>query len=153
MPAAEYVATRSDGHTIGKSIRELVRLMLDEGKSWAAASDAIGLKRSRAARALSKPHVRAYMRDRRRELIEVLSARIPHRLSELMDSENAAAAVRASLALAQLNDEAQTAPATQIRTGGIIIQLVADEPRALPQAAPQIELKPVDNEERLGARD
>jgi hypothetical protein len=92
------------------------------------------------------------MRERRRELIEVLSARIPHRLSELMDGDNEAACVRAALALAQLNNEAQAAPATQIRTGGIVIQLVGEAPRALPQAAPALELTTVEKEE-IGARD
>jgi hypothetical protein len=50
MPAAEYVATRSDGRFIGKSIRELIRLMVDDGLSWAKASDALGLKRARPGR-------------------------------------------------------------------------------------------------------
>jgi hypothetical protein len=77
MPAAEYVATRSDGRSIGKAIRELVRLMVEEGMTWQNAADVVGLKRTRAYKALHKPHVIQYRRERRKELVELLSTRVP----------------------------------------------------------------------------
>jgi hypothetical protein len=143
---------RTDGHHIGRSIKEIIRLTLEEGLSWQNACDRLGHKRARVARALSKPHVRQYAREKRRELIEDLSARVPLRLSQLMYGDNEASSVRACLALESLRNDAVAAATTQIRTGGIIIQLVAEEPRALPHAAPQIELKPIEDEERIGAR-
>ena len=45
---------------------------------------------------------------------------MPSKLSALMDSGNAAAAVRAGLALEQLNNDSSRAqPSRRIRTGGI----------------------------------
>jgi uncharacterized NAD(P)/FAD-binding protein YdhS len=147
MPAAEYVATRSDGHFIGKAIRELVRLMTEEGMTWQNAADAVGLKRQRAYKALHKPHVLQYRRERKKEIIELLSTRVPLKLSELMDSENAAAAVRASLALTELSNEAQAEPRRQIATGGIVIVLGSPQP-ALPAgtAMPVLEMEPAEDE-------
>jgi hypothetical protein len=93
MPSAKYLATRSDaGHTIGKTIKEIGRLTLAEGMSWQKAADAVGLNRERAYRALHKAHVIQYRREQRAKLIDELSMRVPHKLNELMDSENQAAA-------------------------------------------------------------
>jgi hypothetical protein len=141
MPAHSYVATRSDGKVIGKDIREIVRLMLEEGYSWFKAADQVGLKRQRAARALAKPHVRAYRLEQRNRLIEQLSMRVPHRLNTLMDSENAAAAVRATLALEELAQQGREGPSrTSIRTGGIVILL--GQQNALPgQAAAPVTIE------------
>ena len=50
-------------------------------------------------RALHKPHVITYRREERKKFVELLSTRVPVKLSQLMDNENAAAAVRAALAL------------------------------------------------------
>jgi hypothetical protein len=94
MPTKEYASTRTDGIYIGKSIREIVRMMIEEGASWQLAADAVGLKRSRAFRALHKPHVIAYRREERKKFIELLGTRVPLKLNNLMDSENHAAAVR-----------------------------------------------------------
>jgi hypothetical protein len=146
-------ATRSDGLHVGKKIRTIVELMTEQGMPWERAAEVAGVKRSTAYRALHKPHVIAFRRERKKQLTELLSTRIPRKLSELMDSENHAAGVRAALALEALRADAVAMPTTQIRTGGIIIQLVAEEPRALPQAAPQIDLQPVKDVERVGARD
>ncbi|MGA8696569.1 MAG: hypothetical protein WB689_22575 [Xanthobacteraceae bacterium] len=145
MPAAKYAGrydrdARTDGTVVGKKIREIVRLMTEDGMTWQNAADAVGVKRSTAYKALHKPHVLAYRREKKKELTELLSTRIPHKLSALMDSENHAAGVRAALALEALRADAVAVPTTQIRTGGIIIQLVAEEPRALPHAAPALEL-------------
>jgi hypothetical protein len=146
MPAAEYVATRSDGRSIGKSIRELVRLMVEEGMTWQNAADVVGLKRTRAYKALHKPHVIQYRRERRKELVELLSTRVPLKLSALMDSENAAAAVRAALALTELGNEAQAEPVRRIQTGGIVIVIGQDTRRPV-HAAPTLELATVGEEQ------
>ncbi len=66
MPAEKYSASRSDGIHIGKSIRELIRLMIDEGETWQRAADAVGIKRTSAYRALHKPPVIAYRRELRK---------------------------------------------------------------------------------------
>jgi hypothetical protein len=50
MPAEKYASTRADGSQIGKAIREIVRLMIEDGVTWQNAADAVGLKRSRAYR-------------------------------------------------------------------------------------------------------
>src|SRR5271169_1102659 len=105
MPAKEYAAARTDGAYIGKNIREIVRLMIEDGSTWQQAADAVGLGRQRAFRALHKPHVLAYRREQRKQFVELLCTRVPVKLSQLMDSENAAAAVRAALALEDLNDK------------------------------------------------
>lgn len=99
MPAKEYASTRTDGTYVGKSIRELVRLMIEDGQTWQQAADALGLARQRAFRALHKTHVITYRREERKKFVELLSTRVPVKLSQLMDNENAAAAVRAALAL------------------------------------------------------
>ena len=96
MPAAKYLATTERRSHIGKTIKEIVRLTLAEGMTWYKAADAVGLNRERAYRALHKPHVIAYRREQRAQLINSLSMRVPHRLNELMDSDNRAAAVRAT---------------------------------------------------------
>jgi hypothetical protein len=147
MPAVEYVATRSDGRSIGKAIRELVRLMVEEGMTWQNAADAVGLRRTRAYKALHKPHVIHYRRERRKEFVELLSTRVPLKLSALMDSENAAAAVRAALALTELSNETQAEPVRRIQTGGIVIVIGQDTRRPVPHAAPTLELAAVGEEQ------
>jgi hypothetical protein len=137
MPAAKYVATRSDaGHTIGRTIKEIVRLTLAEGMSWQKAADTVGLNRERAYRALHKPHVIAYRREQRAALIDSLSMRVPHKLNELMDSDNAAAAVRASLALEELAAQGRGEPSRRIQTGGIVIVLNSQNALTGQAAAP-----------------
>lgn len=146
MPAEKYAATRTDGRQIGKAIRELVRLMIEDGVTWQNAADAVGMKRSRAYRALHKPHVIAYRREQRKQQIELLSTRVPMKLSALMDSENAAAGVRAALALEEMNQQSRAEPARRIQTGGIVIMLGAPTQRALPSgsAMPVLEMEPAD---------
>lgn len=131
MPAAKYEATRSDGVKIGTTIREIIRLMLEEGMPWYKAADAVGLNRERAHRALGKAHVIQYRREQRAKLIDQLSMRVPHKLNELMDSENQAAAVRATLALEELAQQGRGEPSRRIQTGGIVIVL-GGNPQALP---------------------
>jgi len=75
--------------------------------------------------------------------VELLSTRVPAKLSELMDSENAAAAVRAALALEEMNNQSQASPMRRIDTGGIVIMLGAPTQRALP-AMPVLEMEPAD---------
>jgi hypothetical protein len=147
MPAEKYASSRTDGTYVGKSIRELVRLMIEDGQTWQQAADAVGLARQRAFRALHKPHVLAYRREERKKLVELLSTRIPHKLNELMDSDNAAAAVRAALALEDLNNQSQSSPTRRIQTGGIVIVLGAPAQRALPaeSAMPVLELEPAED--------
>ena len=136
MPARSYVATRSDGNVIGKTIREIIRLMLEEGMPWYKAADAVGLGRERAYRALHKGHVIQFRREQRAALIDQLSMRVPHKLNELMDSENQAAAVRATLALEELAQQGRGEPTRRIQTGGIVIVL-GGQPNALAgQAGP-----------------
>ncbi len=147
MPAKEYASTRTDGTYVGESIREIVRLMVEDGQTWQQASDALGLKRQRAYRALHKPHVVAYRREERKKLVELLSTRVPVKLNELMDSENAAAAVRAALALEDLNNQSQASPTRRIQTGGIVIVLGNPAQRVLPvgsSAMPVLEMEPID---------
>jgi hypothetical protein len=146
MPAKEYASTRTDGAYVGKSIRELVRLMIEDGQTWQQAADAVGLNRQRAFRALHKPHVITYRRSARAQFVELLSTRVPVKLSQLMDSDNAAAAVRASLALEDLNNQSQASPTRRIQTGGIVIVLGAPAQRALPAgtAMPVLEMEAAD---------
>jgi hypothetical protein len=114
--------------------------MIEEGMAWQKAADAVGLSRPRARRALAKPHVRTYANEQRKGLLDLLSARVPHKLNELMDSENAAAAVRATLALEELTQAAHAQPIRRISTGGIVIVLGGAGQHALGQsAAPMIE--------------
>jgi hypothetical protein len=143
MPAKEYATTRSDGHHIGKAIREVVRLMVQEGETWQRAADSVGLNRQSAYRALHKRHVISYRREQRKQFIEMLSTRVPQKLSSLMDSDNAAAAVRAALALEQLNIDSRSEPTRRIQTGGIIIMLGPNAPRSLPTGEPTIALEAV----------
>jgi hypothetical protein len=144
MPAKQYAARRTDGTYVGKAIREIVRLMIDEGMTWQNAADSVGLKRTSAFRALHKPHVVAYRREERKKLIELLSTRVPMKLSSLMDSENAAAAVRASLALEEMNNESRAEPNRRISTGGIVIVLNSPTQRSLPADMPVLEMEPAD---------
>jgi hypothetical protein len=154
MPSSEYAATRSDPRNIGRGIKEVIRLTLEEGVSWQAAADRTGIARARVARAMTKPHVRAYRLEKRRELIESLSGRVPLRLSQLMDGENEAACVRACLAMEDLRNEAMAEPSTRraIAAGGITIVIgtraAERAQRLLPQVAPALELIP--DKERIG---
>jgi hypothetical protein len=51
----QYPEKRNDGRHIGPDIREIVRLMLEEGYTWTRAADAVGFNRKRARRALNSP--------------------------------------------------------------------------------------------------
>jgi hypothetical protein len=55
---------------------------------------------------------------------------VPHKLNELMDSENAAAAVRASLALENMAQQSRGEPTRKLSLGGIVV--VLNQPAALP---------------------
>jgi hypothetical protein len=139
--------TRTDGIYIGQKIREIVRLMIEEAISWQKAADAVGLARRRAKKAIEKPHVVAYRREQRKAFLDLLCTRVPHRLNELMDSENAAAAVRATLALEELNQQSRAEPMRRISTGGIIIVLGGPQQKALSAGAasmPVIEQTPLE---------
>jgi hypothetical protein len=144
MPADAL--TRTDTGHIGKTIKELVRLMIEEGATWQNAADAVGLKRTRAYYALHKPHVITYRRQEKAKFAELLSTRVPRRLNELMDSENAAAAVRAALSLEDMTRQSRAEPTRRIQTGGIVIVLGAPTQQALPveSAMPVLEAEPVD---------
>jgi hypothetical protein len=84
MPAEKYAMTRTDGAYIGKTIRELVRLMIEDGFTWQAAADAVGIKRSRAVRhnistggiliVLNGPTQRALPAESGRPVIEMVPA-------------------------------------------------------------------------------
>jgi hypothetical protein len=142
MPSSKYLATRSDaGHTIGTAIREIVRRMLELGEPWYRAADAVGIPRPRARKALDKGHVIAYRRAQKAKLVDELSMSVPNRLSELMNSDNAAAAVRASLALEELAQQGRGEPSRRIQTGGIVIVL-GNSQNALPgQAAAPVTIE------------
>ena len=80
---------------------------------------------------IESAHVIAYRREQKKALLDLLSVRVPHKLNQLMDSENAAAAVRATLAIEELSSEARSSPTRRISTGGIVIVLGAQQ-TALP---------------------
>ena len=145
MPAPQYADTRTDGVRVPSKIRDIVRLMIEEGQPWYKAADAVALPRQRAKRALDKPHVVAYRREQRKAFLDLLCVRVPHKLNELMGSENAAAAVRATLALEEMNQESHAQPTRRIHTGGIVI--VLGDSRALPvgtaASIPMIEHAPL----------
>jgi hypothetical protein len=148
MPAEKYAATRTDGIYIGADIREIVRRMVEDGVPWQRAADAVGLERQRAYRALHKPHVIAYRKEQRQRQVELLSTRVPMKLSELMDSENHAAAVRAAISLEEMAQQgrAESTSARRLVTGGIVIMLGAPAQQPLPAtpAMPVIEHEPAE---------
>jgi hypothetical protein len=146
MSSAKYAATRTDAGHIGKSVREIVRMMIEDGLTWQNAADAVGFKRARAYRALHKPHVIAYRRTEKAKFVELLSTRVPLKLNALMDSDNAAAAVRAATVLNDMDQQSHAEPARRIQTGGIVIMLGAPAQRPLPAetTVPMIEMEPVD---------
>ena len=149
MPAEKYFDTRTDGVYIGRKIREIVRLMIEEGLTWQKAADTVGLARRRAKKAIEKPHVVAYRREQRKAFLDLACMRVPHKLMELMESENAAAAVRATLALEELNQQSQAQPMRRISTGGIVIVLGGPQQKALSAGAasmPVIEQTPLEIE-------
>ena len=145
MTLPKYAGARTDGLRIAPTIREIVRLMVEEGWAWHRAADEVGLSRARARRALEKPHVIAYRREQKKVLLDLLSVRVPHKLNQLMDSANAAAAVRATLAIEELSSESRSSSTRRISTGGIVIVLGAQQ-AALPvcpvAAMPMIEHAP-----------
>jgi hypothetical protein len=122
--------------------------MIEEGMPWKKAADAVGLARRRALKAIEKPHVVAYRREQRKAFIDLASARVPSKLLEWMDSENAAAAVRATLALEELNQQSRSEPIRRISTGGIVIVLGGPQQALSGGAAsmPVIEQQPLDIE-------
>ena len=150
MPAQQYAAartaTRTDGVHVGKAIKEIVRLIVHEGMKPRQAADQVGFNRERADRVLDKPHVIAYRRQERKKFIDFLNARVPHRLAALMESPNAAAAVRACLAINELAAESNAEPTRRINAGGIVIVLGANAQRALPVQAPALELQRIEDE-------
>jgi len=142
MPSVQsgYNETRSDGSHIGRKVRELVRRMLEEGEPWYKAADTLGIPRQRARRALDKKHVIQFRREQKTKLVEELSMMVPHKLNELMDSENAAAAVRASLALEDMGQQSRGEPTRRISAGGIVILLGGGQAALPTPATPMIEV-------------
>ena len=137
-----YADKRNDGRHIGPAIR-MVRLMLEEGYSRDRAADQVKFSRTRARRALERPHVVAFRRREKMKLLDELSARVPLKLSELMDSENANAAVRACVALHGMaaGDELVARRGALVNaTPGLTIQIVTDHP-ALPLSAPPVTIE------------
>jgi hypothetical protein len=129
-----YAEKRSDGLHIGRAIKEMVRLMLEEGYSRDRAADEVGFNRKRAKRALERPHIIVFRRREKAKLLDELAAGVPKRLHELMlDGSNQNAAVRACVALHQMSadEQAPRRPAFGTPTPGLTIQIVSDSPRPL----------------------
>jgi hypothetical protein len=76
----------------------------------------------------------AHVAERHRRGPARCSMRVPHRLDQLMDSDNAAAATRACLALEDLAQQGRGEPSRRIQTGGIVIVLGGQQ-NALPGQA------------------
>jgi hypothetical protein len=77
-------------------------------------------------RALERPHVRAYLRTQREVFRASISARVIFRLDELAhQNENRNAAVSASRAILQMEDEAETRRPSEPMTPGLIIVVAA----------------------------
>jgi hypothetical protein len=134
MPLPQFAATRTDSNHIGTHIKQLVDLMLD-GMTWRKAADHLGISRRVAERALQKPHVRAYARNKKIQTIEELAMTVPVRLHELMlQDRNPNASVRAATAL---HDMANTELASRrlgglgTPTPGLTIQIVTEGPKPL----------------------
>jgi hypothetical protein len=146
-PYAVRAETQTDGRHIGSAIKEIVRLQIEEGLTWQRAADAVGLKRTRAHRALHKSHVITYRRKRQREEDELRSANVSYYLHQIMTtSQNDAARTRAALALQQIGAEARAEPGAghHLTQNGIVIVIGNVPQRSLPPAAaPTLELAPV----------
>jgi hypothetical protein len=153
MSTAEYAATRTDDKThIGGAIKRIVALIIEEGLSWQRAADMVGVKRTRAYKALHKAHVIQYRRRKKREEDELNAAGIGHYLRKVMtESENDAARVRAALALQQIAEEARAEPGAgrHLTQNGIVIYIGAPQ-RSLPHAVPPLELLPEKERENAG---
>jgi hypothetical protein len=138
MPASKYNDQRSDGQHVGAKIKEIVRLMLEDGMSWQTAASTVGVPRSTAYKALHKPHVVTYRREQRAKMIELLSGRVPRTLDEIMTtSDNANARVRAALALHQMDVDlnVNNEPTRRLALGGIVIQLSGGSQRGITEQA------------------
>jgi hypothetical protein len=96
---------------------------------------------------LHKPHVIAYRRQEKAKFTELLSTRVPLKLSQLMDSDNAAAATRAAISLEDMTEQCRAEPTRRIQTGGIVIMLGAPAQRPLPaeSAMPVLEMESADD--------
>jgi hypothetical protein len=147
MSAAKYAATRTDGRYIGKTIREIVRLMVEDDYTWQRAADAVGLKRTRAYRAICKPHVVHYRKEQLAQFVDVHVTRVVHRLLALaMSGDNEAASVRAADRFLEYAEQSRAEPTRRIQTGGIVIVLGANAQRALPATTPALELQRIEDE-------
>jgi outer membrane receptor protein involved in Fe transport len=87
-----------------------------------------------------------FRRQEKQKFTELLSTRVPLKLSELMDSENHAAATRAAISLEDMAQQGRAEPTRRIQTGGIVIVLGAPTQQALPagSAMPVLEMEPED---------
>jgi len=146
MPASKYNDQRSDGQHIGAKLKEMVRLMIEEGASWQTAASTVGVPRSTAYKALHKPHVVAYRREQRAKMVELLSGKVPRTLDEIMTtSDNANARVRAALALLQMDVDlnVNNEPTRRLALGGIVIQLGGGPQRGIAEqpAVPMLDLR------------
>jgi hypothetical protein len=152
MSGAEYASTRTDDRThIGGAIKRIIALIIEEGLSWQRAADIVGVKRTRAYKALHKGHVIQYRRRKKREEDELNAAGIGHYLRKVMtESENDAARVRAALALQQIGEEARAEPGAgrHLTQNGIVIYIGAPQ-RSLPPGAPMIEMAPLTEGEHV----
>jgi hypothetical protein len=128
----------------GISLRLRIALdsMVEQGLELDAAARKAKMTTRAVRLALSRPHVLRYLRRARADFISAIRATNPRRLRELRDQEtNPAAAVRAAIALEQLDGGDQTPPPGGRLPGiTIIIERNPAGPRVI--GPPMIDAKP-----------
>ena len=92
---------------VTKLVKAVIELMVEQGTPWNEAANSLGISARTMRKALDKPHVIKYLRERKYVFREAISAANPVRLARIADqTDNHAAAVNAIRTLERMNDDA-----------------------------------------------
>jgi hypothetical protein len=110
-------------------LRQSLDAMVWEGMTYLEAAKSYGFSSSSMRKALSRPHVLAYLRAEREVLRASASPRNIHRLIAIRDAADNMPAVNAIKALEQIGDDPASSSAAQHRAPGVVIVIQNGAPQ------------------------
>jgi hypothetical protein len=137
--------TRSRPERVTGKLAQAFDRMIELGEPWDEAARSVGLTARSMRKALAKPHVIRFLKERRQVFREAASARNILRLCELRDQDtNMMAATKAVQILEQLGDEDVYGGARGgiVTQPGLIIQIIAADAPATPREPAVIDVTP-----------
>lgn len=115
-------------------LREVCRLLVEEGRTLAQAAQTAGMTYESARVALHKPHVQAFLASLKRERLGFETIRSMHRVAELRDTaQSEKVSLDAAKLLMTAAGDLQPEERDRSPASGVVVQIVvADYHQALP---------------------